>query len=121
MTPKFHTLKISDIRKETEDAVSIAFEVPDNLKTDYHFNAGQYLTLKSIIDGEDVRRSYSLCSAPYENEWRVAIKVVEGGKFSTYANQKLQKGNDLEVMTPTGNFAVKTDASSSKTYALFAA
>ena len=56
MTPKFHTLKISDIRKETEDAVSIAFEVPDNLKTDYHLNAGQYLTLKSIIDGEDVRR-----------------------------------------------------------------
>lgn len=121
MTPKFHTLKISDIRKETEDAVSIAFEVPDNLKTDYLFNAGQYLTLKSIIDGEDVRRSYSLCSAPYENEWRVAIKVVDGGKFSTFANQKLQKGNDLEVMTPAGNFAVKTDASASKSYALFAA
>jgi ring-1,2-phenylacetyl-CoA epoxidase subunit PaaE len=121
MTPKFHTLQIADIRKETEDTVSIAFEVPTTLTPDYTFLAGQYLTLKSLIQGEDVRRSYSLCSAPYEGEWRVAVKQVEHGKFSTFANETLKKGDALEVMTPTGNFCLHTDQTASKSYALFAA
>ena len=104
MTPKFHSLKISDIRKETEDTVSIAFEIPTDLRLDYSFKPGQYLTLKALIEGEDTRRSYSLCSAPHENEWRIAVKQIENGKFSTYANKNLTIGQSLEVMTPTGNF-----------------
>lgn len=121
MTPKFHALQITDIRKETEDTVSIAFEIPDALKNDYSFLAGQYLTLRATINGEDVRRSYSLCSAPFEGEWRVAVKQVEKGVFSTYANNDLKKGDTLEVMTPTGNFCLHTDPKATRSYALFAA
>ena len=114
-------MRIADVRHETEDTVSIAFDVPETLQADYSFQAGQYLTLKALIDGEEVRRSYSLCSAPYEHEWRVAIKQVEGGKFSTYANANLAVGQDMEVMTPTGNFSVYPDNSNDQTYVLFAA
>ena len=90
MKPTFHTLTISNVNKETEDTVSIAFDVPPELTSQYTFHSGQYLTLKALIDGEDVRRSYSLCSAPFEEEWRVAVKQVPDGKFSTYANSKLK-------------------------------
>ena len=121
MTPKFHTLSISDIRKETEDTVSIAFDVPSELENDYAFLAGQYLTLKTTINGEDVRRSYSLCSAPHEGEWRVAVKQVENGIFSTYANTTLSEGAFLDVMTPTGNFCLHPTKEANKSYALFAA
>ena len=121
MTPKFHTLTIRDIRKETDDTVSISFDVPAELKNDYHFSSGQYLTLKANIHGEDVRRSYSLCSAPYELEWRVAVKQVENGKFSGYANKELKIGQAIDVMTPTGNFRFLPDASKSRSIVLFAA
>lgn len=121
MTPKFHTLKISDVRRETEDTVSIAFEVPVELKDDYSFHAGQYLTLRTDINGEDIRRSYSLSSAPYERELRVAIKKIENGKFSTFANEKLAVGQPLEVMTPSGNFYVHANLANRKSYVLFAA
>ncbi|MCH2231447.1 MAG: phenylacetate-CoA oxygenase/reductase subunit PaaK [Crocinitomicaceae bacterium] len=121
MTPKFHTLKINDVKKETEDTVSISFEVPKELKDDYAFESGQYLTLKADINGEDVRRSYSLCSSPFENEWRVAVKQVENGKFSTYANHELKSGMEMDVMTPSGNFKISTEASNIKSYVLFAA
>jgi ring-1,2-phenylacetyl-CoA epoxidase subunit PaaE len=121
MTPKFHSLQISDVRQETEDTVSIAFTVPTALKSDYSFLPGQYLTLKALINGSDTRRSYSLCSAPFENEWRVAVKRVENGVFSTFANSSLKAGDTMEVMTPTGNFCLKPDVSAKKTYALFAA
>lgn len=121
MTPKFNALKINDITQETEDAVSIAFDVPGNLKSDYNYKAGQYLTLRATIDNEDVRRSYSLCSAPYENEWRVAIKQVENGVFSTFANHDLKIGDEIQVMTPMGNFKVETDSKAKKSYVLFAA
>ncbi len=121
MTPKFHSLKIQEVVKETEDCVSVAFEVPVDIKNDYSYVAGQYLTLKTVINGEEIRRSYSLCSAPYQNEWRVAIKKVENGKFSTFANDQLTAGQELEVMTPMGNFKVITDQANEKSYALFAA
>ena len=121
MTPKFHTLKVKDVRKETEDTVSIAFDVPSDLINDYSFLSGQYLTLRATIDGEDVRRSYSLCSSPYEGEWRVAVKQVEKGKFSTYANQHIKPGQDLEVMTPTGGFVIKPDSKLTRSIVLFAA
>lgn len=121
MTPKFHSLVVKDVRKETEDTVSIAFEIPSELVNDYQFISGQYLTLKAEIDGEEVRRSYSLCSAPYENEWRVAVKQVPEGKFSTFANESLKPGMAIDVMTPTGNFSLKTEVGNNKSYALFAA
>lgn len=121
MTPTFHTLKIAEIRRETEDTVSVAFEIPTELQAAYQFQPGQYLTLRATIDGEDLRRSYSLCSAPHEKECRVAIKQVEHGKFSTYANTQLKKGDTLEVMTPMGNFTTKMDVNQAKNYVLFAA
>lgn len=121
MTPKFHALQIADIKKETEDTVSIAFDVPSALRDDYSFFPGQYLTLKTTINGEDTRRSYSLCSGPFEGEWRVAVKQVENGLFSTYANSSLQVGDTLEVMTPTGNFCLHPNNQTSKSYVLFAA
>jgi len=102
--PQFHTLTVADIRRETPDCVSVAFVIPAELKPEFSYKAGQYLTLRATVNGEDIRRSYSLCSAPFENEWRVAIKKVEAGKFSTFANEELQIGDTLQVMAPMGGF-----------------
>lgn len=121
MTPKFHTLKVKNVRKETPDCVSVAFDVPGALAHDYIFTPGQYLTLKKDINNEEVRRSYSICSAPFENELRVAIKQVEHGVFSTYANQELKKGDLLDVMTPAGRFTPQLDNANAKHYVLVAA
>ena len=101
---KFYPLVVSEVRRETEDAVSISFEVPEGLKQTFTFIPGQYLTFKTNINGEEVRRSYSICAAPSEGELRVAVKEIEGGKFSTYANRKLQAGISIECMPPMGNF-----------------
>jgi ring-1,2-phenylacetyl-CoA epoxidase subunit PaaE len=110
----FHKLKIKDIRQETADCVSIAFDIPPSSRdkvpqyqSDFSYIQGQYLTLKAHIGGEEVRRSYSICSAPYENELRIAIKKVEGGLFSTFANEKLKKGDIVEVAPPDGRFFPK--------------
>ena len=101
--PEFHTLTVSDVRKETTDCTSIAFDVPAHLAEKFAFTHGQYLTLKVQLKGEDVRRSYSLCVSPLDNELRVAVKQVEGGKFSTYANTKtrLQKAHQKTPSTYT--------------------
>lgn len=101
---KFYPLKISDIRRETPECVSIAFEVPPALQETFHFIQGQYLTLRAELGGEEVRRSYSLCSSPLEKEWRVAVKKVDGGLFSTFANEQLKTGQVLEVAPPDGRF-----------------
>lgn len=101
---KFYPLTVSQIRRETEDAVSIAFDVPAEWTEKFSFVPGQYLTLKTTIDGEEVRRSYSICAAPNEGELRVAVKEIEGGKFSTFANRVLREGDSLESMPPMGNF-----------------
>ncbi|MFK8044203.1 MAG: FAD-binding oxidoreductase [Crocinitomicaceae bacterium] len=118
MSTKFHSLSISNIVSETPETVSISFQIPSELANDFQFKAGQYLTLKSSINGEDVRRSYSISSAPHENTMTVAVKKVENGLFSTYA-QNLKAGDKIEVMAPQGNFVLKTD--SAKNYAFFAA
>ena len=81
---KFHKLKIADVRKETPDCVSVSFNVPDSLKKDYTFIQGQYLTLKLAVKGEEIRRSYSICSGVQENELRVAIKRVKDGRGSNF-------------------------------------
>ena len=120
MTPKFNTLKIKDLRRETDECVSISFEIPNELQEDYAYKSGQYLTLRTNIKNEDVRRSYSLCSAPYENELRVAVKQVENGVFSSFANQHLKIGAELQVMTPMGNFMLNPESTSKKSYVLFA-
>ena len=121
MTPKFHSLQIKNIRQETKSCVSISFEIPTELQGDFRYQSGQYLTLRSQINNEDVRRSYSLCSSPSDHEWRVAIKQVENGIFSTYALNELKEGDVLDVMNPMGNFKLETDSNHSKSYVLFAA
>ena len=115
----FYTLKISKIDKETSDTVSITFDIDTPLMEKFHFNAGQYLTLKANIKGEDVRRSYSISSDKGE-QLRVAIKQIENGLFSTYANNSLSVGDELEVMPPAGNFVLKNQEAG-KTSLFFAA
>ena len=119
--PTFHALTIADVRRETEDTVSLAFDVPADLLEDYRFEHGQYLTLRAILSGEDTRRSYSICSGVNDDELRVAIKQVPGGLFSTYANQELKAGETLEVMTPMGRFTAPLQPAKAKHYVLFAA
>ncbi|HEY8893669.1 MAG TPA: 1,2-phenylacetyl-CoA epoxidase subunit PaaE, partial [Niastella sp.] len=117
----FHQLTIADIRKETPECVSIAFEVPEELKTAYLFKQGQNLTLRTVINNEEVRRSYSICSCPTDNELRVAIKKAPYGKFSVWANNILKKGDVVEVMPPTGTFFTELNPAHKKKYLAFAA
>lgn len=117
----FHSLRVKDIYKETTDCSVVTFDVPVDFYQDFSFNAGQHLTLKAIINGEDVRRSYSLCSSPLEQQWKVAVKQIPGGLFSTYVNQELQAGDVVEVMPPSGKFGVPVDTQKKKNYVAFAA
>jgi ring-1,2-phenylacetyl-CoA epoxidase subunit PaaE len=117
---KFHSLKVKEVIRETADAVSVAFEVPANLKQEYKYLQGQYLTLKFVINGEEVRRSYSICSSPLdENELRVAIKKVNNGKVSSYINDHLKAGEQVDVMIPMGNFHSPMNVTHKKNYFLF--
>ena len=113
---EFHNIKIADVYKETKDTSVVTFDIPEHLQDDFKFIQGQHLTLKKEINGEDIRRSYSLCSSPVESQWKVAIKQIPGGAFSTYANTELKAGDELEVMEPSGNFYVDIDASEPKNY-----
>jgi ring-1,2-phenylacetyl-CoA epoxidase subunit PaaE len=99
----------------------ITFDVPEDLHNAFNFSQGQHLTLKAIINGEDTRRSYSLCSSPIDKEWKVAVKKIHGGKFSTYVNDTLNSGDMLEIMEPSGTFGVDIDNSKRKNYLVFAA
>lgn len=96
MSIHFHTLTVRHIRKETEDCISIAFDVPEELKQQFNFQQGQNITIRKIIDGEELRRNYSICSAPSQNELRVAIKRMPNGKFSNWANEHLREGDALD-------------------------
>jgi ring-1,2-phenylacetyl-CoA epoxidase subunit PaaE len=118
---KFHTLKVSDLYKETKDCSVITFEVPSEVKQDFEFTQGQHMTLKTVIDGQDVRRSYSLCSSPVEGKWQVAVKRISGGLFSNYVNETLKPGDMLEVMPPSGVFYTKIEPEKAKHYIAFAA
>ncbi|TCT04205.1 1,2-phenylacetyl-CoA epoxidase subunit PaaE [Aquabacter spiritensis] len=104
--PRFHALRVREVTRETGDAVSIAFDVPPDLADAYAFAPGQYLTLRATLDGADVRRSYSICSGPDDGELRIAVKKVESGLFSAWANSAVKAGDVLEVMTPTGRFGL---------------
>ena len=121
MSAHFHSLKVKEVLKETTDCVSIAFDIPENLQNEFQFTQGQYINIKTTLDGKEVRRSYSLCSSPLDKELRVAIKKVEGGLFSTYANEKIKAGDVIDVMTPIGKFFTALNVSNQKKYLAFAA
>ncbi|MAI23935.1 MAG: phenylacetic acid degradation protein [Crocinitomicaceae bacterium] len=116
-----YELKIADVRRETAGCVSVALDIPEGLKSDFAYEAGQYLTLEADINGASVRRSYSLCSAPSDGEWRVAIKQVENGVFSTWANHSLVSGESIRCMAPTGRFALTTQPADSRNFIAFVA
>ncbi|CAM1361676.1 2Fe-2S iron-sulfur cluster-binding protein [Tenacibaculum xiamenense] len=116
---KFYKLLIKEVIKETADAVSILFDIPKELKKSFLFKAGQYVTLKQDINGEDVRRAYSICSSPSSGELKVAVKAVENGKFSTFATTELKNGDQLEVSEPEGKFVL--EPATGKNYIGFAA
>jgi ring-1,2-phenylacetyl-CoA epoxidase subunit PaaE len=110
VAPRFHPLRITDISRETPDAVSLGFAVPSRLARAYRFLPGQYLTLRAVIDGEDIRRSYSICTGPDDysdaGELRVVVKRVVGGVFSNFVHDRLKPGDPIAVMNPAGQFTL---------------
>jgi ring-1,2-phenylacetyl-CoA epoxidase subunit PaaE len=120
-TPRFHRLTVNDLRRETRDAVSLTFAIPEELQDDYHFSPGQYLTLRTTMDGEEVRRSYSICSGPDDGELRIAVKKVDGGAFSSWAADELKSGDEIDVMTPTGRFGIAPAPEAARIHVGFAA
>ncbi len=119
--PKFHRLAVDDLRRETSDAVSLTFAIPDELKDEYRFSPGQYLTLRTIMGGEEVRRSYSICSGPDDGELRIAVKRIDGGAFSSWVTDELKRGDVLDVMTPTGRFGIAPEPDEARIHVGFAA
>lgn len=118
---EFYNIKIKGVYKETKDCSVVAFDIPENLYDVFSFKQGQHLTLRKTINGEDVRRSYSLCSSPLDKEWKVAIKQIPGGVFSTYANTQLKTGDTIQISEPTGHFYIETDSEASRNHIAFAA
>ncbi|WP_236871676.1 FAD-binding oxidoreductase, partial [Burkholderia pseudomallei] len=123
-TPQFHPLRIRDVRPETADAVTVSFEVPPELRDAYRFTQGQFVTLKAHVDGEETRRSYSICvgTTDYDRdgELRIGIKRVRGGRFSNFAFDTLKPGHTIDVMTPDGRFFTHLNAGHGKQYVAFA-
>ncbi|PKD21704.1 flavodoxin reductase [Salegentibacter salinarum] len=117
---QFFPLEIKEVIRETPQAVSLSFNIPENLKEEFKFDAGQYITIKIKLGDEELRRAYSLCSAPNSGEFKVTVKEVEGGKFSVIANNKLNAGDVLDVHPPEGKFILKPTGEG-RNYAAFAA
>lgn len=117
----FHTLRISEVKRETPNSVSISFEIPEQLKPVFTFKAGQYITIKHVHRGEEIRRAYSIFSSPGSGKLSVGIKKVADGAFSEYANTTLKAGDTLEVMPPEGKFVLPANSNSPKNYMAFAA
>ncbi len=117
----FYPLTIKNIRKETADCVSISFNIPAELKNIFAYKQGQYIALKTKIEEQEIRRSYSLCSSPLEDDFRIAVKRVDGGLFSTFANHQLQVGDVLDIAEPNGKFYAELNESNSKKYLAIAA
>lgn len=115
----FQNVTIQEIKTETANAVSVVFNIPENLKSDFNFTAGQYITLQTKINNQEVRRAYSICSTPQSGEIRVAVKAVENGTFSVYATSNLKVGDAIEISAPEGRFQLKPEAN--KNYIAFAA
>lgn len=120
MPAGFHPIQIKKITRETKDAVSIQFDVPSHLQSQFQYKAGQYFTFSIVINGEEVRRSYSVCSSPITDaNPSVAVKEVEGGRMSTYLNQVLKEGDTIDVMPPMGKFIVEPNSTATNHYFLF--
>lgn len=117
---KFHSIKVSDVHRETKDCNVLTFDIPEELKDEFKFEHGQHLTFRTMLDGQEVRRSYSLCTSPAENRWKVAVKKINGGLFSGFVHENLKAGDTIDVMAPTGVFRVPI-ADKAKHYLLFAA
>lgn len=117
----FHSLSVKKVEKETDDCISIEFEVPEELKDAFQFKQGQNLTIKKVLNGEELRRNYSICTSPFDNKLKVAVKKSEAGIFSTWANEELKAGDVLEVLPPTGKFYTELVPSQKKNYVAFAA
>lgn len=118
---KFHPLTIASVARETRDAIAVTFDVPHALRDVFRFEAGQHLTLRTTIGADDVRRSYSICSAVQDGTLRVAVKRAPGGVFSTWANEQIAVGQTIEVMPPLGHFNVPLAEGNRKHYVGFAA
>ncbi len=117
----FHSLRVKKVEKETDDCVSIEFDVPAELKEIFRFKQGQNLTVKKVLNGEELRRNYSICTSPFDEKLKVAVKKVEGGAFSTFANDDLRAGDVLDIMPPTGKFYTDLHSSQRKNYVALAA
>ena len=117
----FHDLSVKDLYTTIADAMVVEFDVPEDLQSAFQFTQGQFLTLETEINGEMVRRSYSLCSSPLENRWKIGVKLVPEGKFSTYVNKDLKIGDIIKVMTPQGRFNVPINTEQQNNYVAFAA
>ncbi|NQX86886.1 MAG: ferredoxin--NADP reductase [Flavobacteriaceae bacterium] len=118
---QFYPLVVNRIKRETEKAVCISFEIPAHLKSAFSFIAGQYLTLRTNINGEEIRRAYSICASPNSGLLQIAVKEIENGRFSTYLNRKLQVHDIIEVAPPQGRFTFEPNSAAPKTIAAFAA
>ena len=121
MSVHFEKIRVKKINQETSGCVTITFDIPESLTEKFSYKHGQHINMRTFINGEEVRRSYSLCSSPLDKEWKVAVKKVEGGIFSSFANGILKPGDELELMTPMGHFSVDLDATQKKSYVAFAA
>jgi ring-1,2-phenylacetyl-CoA epoxidase subunit PaaE len=119
--PSFLKLIVKEVKRETKDAVSILFNVPEELKPNYTFIAGQYINLRLTLDNTEIRRAYSICSAPTSGELRIAVKAVKNGAFSQFANSKLKAGDVLEVGKPEGKFTFEPEIDRQKNYIAFVA
>jgi ring-1,2-phenylacetyl-CoA epoxidase subunit PaaE len=117
---KFHALRVADVRPETRDAVVVRFEVPASDADAFRYAAGQHLTLKAQIDGQEIRRSYSICASEQEQQLRVAIKRVDDGLFSNWAAEHLRPGATVEVMEPQGHFNVPLEPQGARHHVAFA-
>jgi ring-1,2-phenylacetyl-CoA epoxidase subunit PaaE len=119
-TREFHSLTVTDMRRETDEAVSVAFEMPDALKKSFRFVQGQYLTLRARVGDEELRRPYSVCVAPEDGELRVCVKKLRGGRFSSFVNDQLKVGDTLDVMAPAGRFHAPDEPGAARHYVGFA-
>jgi ring-1,2-phenylacetyl-CoA epoxidase subunit PaaE len=114
MSVHFHKLVVREIVPETAEANSIRFEIPAALRDAFAFKAGQHLTLRATIEGEEVRRNYSLCTAPAESDWMVTVKRIGGGLFSNWVGDALKAGDTVEVMVPHGSFTTEFSAANKR-------
>jgi ring-1,2-phenylacetyl-CoA epoxidase subunit PaaE len=120
MAEHFYKLRVAEIVPETDEATSIRFEVPEGLEDFFRFKAGQHLTLRAELAGEEIRRNYSLCVAPDEGQIKVTVKRIAGGAFSNWVGDHLKPGDELDVMTPHGSFTIEFDPKAKRRYVAFA-